>query len=155
MFGSIVAFGAYLTLLKKVGAGPSAFVGVATPVVALALSTLFEGLSLDRRRRGGRRARGDRQPARVAVRRGARRADARGASAIRTASPRRLISFFQPLRSVSIIAPSRSGGPGSELDAFALQPRPDVGLREQLLHFGVQLRATTSGGVPAGATMPQ
>jgi drug/metabolite transporter (DMT)-like permease len=40
--GSIAAFGAYLTLLKKVGAGPASFVGVATPVVALALSTLFE-----------------------------------------------------------------------------------------------------------------
>lgn len=43
VFGSIVAFGAYLTLLKRVGIGPAAFVGVATPVVALALSTLFEG----------------------------------------------------------------------------------------------------------------
>jgi drug/metabolite transporter (DMT)-like permease len=43
VFGSIAAFGAYLTLLKHVGAGPAAFVGVATPVVAMALSTLFEG----------------------------------------------------------------------------------------------------------------
>ena len=43
VFGSIVAFGAYLTLLKRVGGGPSAFVGVSTPVIALALSTLFEG----------------------------------------------------------------------------------------------------------------
>jgi drug/metabolite transporter (DMT)-like permease len=43
VFGSIIAFGAYLTLLKRVGAGPAAFVGVATPVIALALSTLFEG----------------------------------------------------------------------------------------------------------------
>jgi len=43
LVGSIAAFGAYLTLLKRVGAGPSAFVGVATPVIALALSTLFEG----------------------------------------------------------------------------------------------------------------
>lgn len=43
VFGSIVAFGAYLTLLKRVGGGPAAFVGVATPVIALALSTLFEG----------------------------------------------------------------------------------------------------------------
>jgi drug/metabolite transporter (DMT)-like permease len=41
--GSIAAFGAYLSLLRKVGAGPAAFVGVATPVVALALSTAFEG----------------------------------------------------------------------------------------------------------------
>jgi drug/metabolite transporter (DMT)-like permease len=29
--------------LKKVGAGPSAFVGVTTPIVALTLSTLLEG----------------------------------------------------------------------------------------------------------------
>jgi drug/metabolite transporter (DMT)-like permease len=43
VFGSIVAFGAYLTLLKRVGGGPSAFVNVSTPIVALALSTLFEG----------------------------------------------------------------------------------------------------------------
>jgi len=43
VFGSIVAFGAYLTLLKRVGGGPSAFVAVSTPIIALALSTLFEG----------------------------------------------------------------------------------------------------------------
>jgi drug/metabolite transporter (DMT)-like permease len=43
VFGSVVAFGAYLTLLKRVGGGPSAFVSVATPVIALVLSTLFEG----------------------------------------------------------------------------------------------------------------
>jgi len=43
LFGSVMAFGAYLTLLKRVGAGPSAFVSVTTPVVALALSTLLEG----------------------------------------------------------------------------------------------------------------
>ena len=43
VFGSIVAFGAYLTLLKQVGAGPASYVGVATPVMAMLLSTLFEG----------------------------------------------------------------------------------------------------------------
>lgn len=43
VFGSVVAFGAYLTLLKRVGGGPAAFVAVSTPVLALALSTLFEG----------------------------------------------------------------------------------------------------------------
>lgn len=43
VLGSVVAFGAYLTLLKRVGAGPSSFVGVATPVLALLLSTFFEG----------------------------------------------------------------------------------------------------------------
>ena len=43
VFGSVVAFGAYLTLLARVGAGPASYVGVSTPVVAMALSTLFEG----------------------------------------------------------------------------------------------------------------
>ncbi len=43
VFGSVVAFGAYLTLLKRIGAGPAAFVNVIVPVVALLLSTLFEG----------------------------------------------------------------------------------------------------------------
>lgn len=43
VLGSIVAFGAYLNLLKRVGAGPASFVGVATPVIALVLSTLVEG----------------------------------------------------------------------------------------------------------------
>ena len=41
--GSVVAFVAYFALLKRVGAGPSSYVGVATPVIALLLSTLFEG----------------------------------------------------------------------------------------------------------------
>jgi len=40
--GSIAAFGAYLTLLKKIGAGPSAFIGVATPVIAMVLSSFLE-----------------------------------------------------------------------------------------------------------------
>jgi drug/metabolite transporter (DMT)-like permease len=43
VFGSIFAFGAYLTLLKLVGAWPSAYVGVSTPVIAMLLSTYFEG----------------------------------------------------------------------------------------------------------------
>jgi drug/metabolite transporter (DMT)-like permease len=43
VFGSVIAFGAYLTLLKRVGAGPSAFITVSTPVIAMLLSTLFEG----------------------------------------------------------------------------------------------------------------
>jgi drug/metabolite transporter (DMT)-like permease len=42
VFGSVVAFGAFLTLLKRVGPGPASYVGVATPVVAMAVSTLFE-----------------------------------------------------------------------------------------------------------------
>ncbi|CAG0979012.1 hypothetical protein BURK1_01640 [Burkholderiales bacterium] len=43
LIGSIVAFGAYLTLLSKVGAGPASYVGVSTPVIAMLLSTAFEG----------------------------------------------------------------------------------------------------------------
>jgi len=41
--GSVLAFGAYLTLLKRVGGGPAAFVSVLSPVIAMVLSTLFEG----------------------------------------------------------------------------------------------------------------
>jgi drug/metabolite transporter (DMT)-like permease len=43
VLGSIVAFGAYLTLLKLVGAGPASYIGVSTPVIAMLLSTFFEG----------------------------------------------------------------------------------------------------------------
>lgn len=41
--GTVIAFWAYLTLLKQVGPASASYVGVATPVVAMALSTLFEG----------------------------------------------------------------------------------------------------------------
>lgn len=43
VFGSVVAFATYFTLLKRIGAGPSSYVAVATPVIAMLLSTLFEG----------------------------------------------------------------------------------------------------------------
>lgn len=43
LFGSAIAFGAYLTLLRRIGADRAAYTAVATPVIALALSTLFEG----------------------------------------------------------------------------------------------------------------
>jgi drug/metabolite transporter (DMT)-like permease len=43
LFGSVIAFGSYLTLLKRVGPGPASYFSVATPVVALVFSTLFEG----------------------------------------------------------------------------------------------------------------
>jgi drug/metabolite transporter (DMT)-like permease len=43
VFGSVVAFASYLTLLRTVGPGPASYVGVATPVVAMLASTLFEG----------------------------------------------------------------------------------------------------------------
>jgi drug/metabolite transporter (DMT)-like permease len=41
--GSVVAFVAYFALLKRVGAGPSSYISIAQPVIALGLSTLFEG----------------------------------------------------------------------------------------------------------------
>ncbi|NNF41119.1 MAG: EamA family transporter, partial [Woeseiaceae bacterium] len=47
VFGSIVAFGAYLTLLGRIGAHKAGYATVMFPVVALLLSILFEGLSLD------------------------------------------------------------------------------------------------------------
>ena len=47
VFGSIVAFGAYLTLLGRIGAHKAGYAMVLFPVVALILSMLFEGLKMD------------------------------------------------------------------------------------------------------------
>ena len=47
VFGSVVGFGAYLTLLGRIGAHRAGYATVMFPVVALILSMLFEGLSLD------------------------------------------------------------------------------------------------------------
>jgi len=46
VFGSIVAFGAYLTLLGRIGAHKAGYAMVMFPMVALLLSTLFEGLEI-------------------------------------------------------------------------------------------------------------
>jgi drug/metabolite transporter (DMT)-like permease len=46
IFGSIIAFGAYLTLLGRIGAHKAGYAMVMFPVVALILSMLFEGLHL-------------------------------------------------------------------------------------------------------------
>ncbi len=46
IFGSIVAFGAYLTLLGRIGAHKAGYAVVMFPVVALILSMLFEGLQM-------------------------------------------------------------------------------------------------------------
>jgi drug/metabolite transporter (DMT)-like permease len=43
VFGSIAAFGAYLTLVGRMGADRAAYVTLLIPVVALVISTLFEG----------------------------------------------------------------------------------------------------------------
>ena len=45
IFGSILAFAAYLTLLERVGAARAGYVGVMVPVVALAISGAVEGFS--------------------------------------------------------------------------------------------------------------
>ncbi len=42
LFGTIIAFLTYLTLLKNEGAGVASYVSAATPMVALLLSTVFE-----------------------------------------------------------------------------------------------------------------
>ena len=47
LFGSVVAFGAYLTLLGRIGAHKAGYATVMFPVVALLLSMAFEGLRLD------------------------------------------------------------------------------------------------------------
>lgn len=44
VFGSVLAFGAYLTLIGRIGAGRAGYTMVATPLVALLLSTVVEGL---------------------------------------------------------------------------------------------------------------
>jgi drug/metabolite transporter (DMT)-like permease len=46
VFGSIVAFGSYLTLLGRIGASRAGYAVVMFPVVALVVSFAFEGLAL-------------------------------------------------------------------------------------------------------------
>jgi drug/metabolite transporter (DMT)-like permease len=43
VFGSVLAFWCYLTLVGRIGAGPAAYATVLFPVIALALSTWLEG----------------------------------------------------------------------------------------------------------------
>jgi drug/metabolite transporter (DMT)-like permease len=44
VFGSVVAFLAYLTLLGRIGADRAGYSAVITPLIAMVLSTVFEGL---------------------------------------------------------------------------------------------------------------
>lgn len=44
VFGSIIAFGAFLALIGRIGADHAGYVTVAIPIVALLFSALFEGL---------------------------------------------------------------------------------------------------------------
>jgi len=43
IFGSVIAFGCYLTMLGNIGADKAAYVTLIIPIIALVLSTLFEG----------------------------------------------------------------------------------------------------------------
>ena len=43
VFGSIIAFGAYLTLIGNIGASKAAYVSLIAPVIALTISTFLEG----------------------------------------------------------------------------------------------------------------
>ena len=47
VFGSVIAFGCYLTLLGRIGAHRAGYAMVIFPLVALVLSALFEGMALD------------------------------------------------------------------------------------------------------------
>ena len=42
LFGSIITFGCYLTLIGRIGAARTAYIGVMAPILALALSFCFE-----------------------------------------------------------------------------------------------------------------
>lgn len=45
LFGSVIAFGCYLSLIGRIGPGRAAYTTLLFPIVALALSTLWEGYS--------------------------------------------------------------------------------------------------------------
>lgn len=47
IFGSLVAFTTFLTLVGRIGADKAAYVAASTPVIAMTLSTLFEGFVWD------------------------------------------------------------------------------------------------------------
>ena len=47
VFGSVIAFGAYLTLLGRIGAHKAGYAMVMFPVVALVLSAIFEDMKID------------------------------------------------------------------------------------------------------------
>ena len=43
VFGTIIAFGCYLKLIGKIGADKAAYASMLFPVVALSISTVYEG----------------------------------------------------------------------------------------------------------------
>ncbi len=44
LFGSVIAFGAYLTLLGRIGAAKAAYITILSPLVAMLLSAIFEDM---------------------------------------------------------------------------------------------------------------
>ncbi|MEM8565553.1 MAG: EamA family transporter [Bacteroidota bacterium] len=46
LFGSVIAFSTYLTLIGKIGADKGAYVIVVVPIIALVISTIFEGYQI-------------------------------------------------------------------------------------------------------------
>ena len=49
LFGSVLAFGFYLTLIGTIGADKAAYANLIFPIIAVAISTIFEGFAIDRR----------------------------------------------------------------------------------------------------------
>lgn len=47
LFGSVIAFGSYLTLLGRIGADRAAYIAILFPVIALLLSALFEDFTMN------------------------------------------------------------------------------------------------------------
>ena len=47
LFGSVIAFGSYLTLLGRIGPDRAAYITIIFPVIALLLSTLFEDFTMN------------------------------------------------------------------------------------------------------------
>ena len=45
--GSVLTFACFLTLQERIGPGPTASIGVMTPLLALVVSTAFEGFRPD------------------------------------------------------------------------------------------------------------
>jgi len=46
VFGSVIAFWSYLTLLGRIGANKAGYITIAFPVIAIIISILFEGLAI-------------------------------------------------------------------------------------------------------------
>jgi drug/metabolite transporter (DMT)-like permease len=47
LFGSVIAFSTYLTLLGRIGAGRAAYITIIFPVIALLLSAIFENFTMN------------------------------------------------------------------------------------------------------------